>query len=81
MADWISVKDELPKPGIRVLVNIKNRSPDIAEYFSSGFKVKDEGADFPLGFYSAIYNCCCDKGWHYLRRFNVTHWMPLPEPN
>lgn len=62
--EWISVEEKLPEKGENVLVYA------IAKYIGDtkiGIDKLEEGERRPVWFYT--------HGW-----FEVTHWMPLPEP-
>lgn len=64
MSEWIGVKKQLPDKGKNVLVYAT------AKYIN-GEKISidrlEEGEKHPIWMYT--------HGW-----FEVTHWMPLPEP-
>ena len=64
MSEWISVKERLPGEGKDVLVYATSK-------FIGGSKITtdrlEEGEKHPIWIYT--------HGW-----FEVTHWMPLPEP-
>ena len=61
---WISVRDILPEKGVCVLVRAKTK-------FAAGESIcidrLENGEKRPVWFYT--------HGW-----YEVTHWMPLPEP-
>ena len=64
MAEWISVKDRLPKKDGRYIVHTEN---------ITGFKPLENNV-FIAEF---IFNDFVFKGWE---SNNVTHWQPIPKP-
>lgn len=61
---WISVKDRLPEKGVLVLVFAKAKYTAVEAICIDRL---EEGEKRPVWFYT--------HGW-----YEVTHWMPLPEP-
>ena len=76
MEEWIKIEDKLPELDISVLVfdewetNEGESRQDIRVAYLSEFTTRktNEGIKH-----------YCEWGTEY-RPFNVTHWMPLPEP-
>lgn len=71
-SDWIDVKDQLPGPGIRVLVTGRSKSP-------FGYFV---GVQIYFG--RCMFDHMGKRRWETADRpFHgedvVTHWMPLPD--
>ncbi len=64
MGDWISIKDRLPEPGVRILAR-----DAVAEFTGSCHFWTDENHT-EFFFDSGVT--------HTLNE--VTHWMPLPDP-
>lgn len=64
MAEWVSVKDRMPRYNQHVLTFSPNMAMPIivGEYY--GYWGEDDDEWY--------------EGWSYNRE--VTHWMPLPEP-
>lgn len=78
MAEWISVKDRLPKEGGKYLCYI----PDGKGYqeilgFAWNLEAVDE-FDFYHQNYAGFYGYDSEDG--YFEYSDVSHWMPLPEP-
>lgn len=91
MSDWISVKERMPKPGRKVLINQKTVSGEMIIIGSYQEKFKHEfcgdchGLDYdedndlyylPEGWYE--YSVNSSDYTYYLIDGEVTHWMPLP---
>jgi hypothetical protein len=70
MSKWISVKDRLPEPNVRVLV----RDPSIPEFPRNDSNVV-------IGHLRGTNSYFLSGTWFVPDGFGqVTHWMPLPEP-
>lgn len=65
MNEWISVKDELPKPESEVICTGTNGKIFICEYTSAGFGCSFLSTDWYHGKYG--------------QQPEITHWMPLPD--
>lgn len=70
---WISVKDRMPDEWDHIIVCNKNADID----------------DYKCGISEAVFapcgKGCCEakfeaKGLEHIDHYDVTHWMPLPEP-
>lgn len=68
MSQWISVKDELPREGERVLVWYDDR-PIRGRYAAPRVMVG-----------SYVVDQLRPEGWNGDHRPEITHWMPLPAP-
>jgi hypothetical protein len=74
--NWISVKERLPEYEVDVLLfdDWKSNDGKIYKDVRVGYLrevITRKGSD-------GIYNTCEWGGTEYA--FNITHWMPLPEP-
>jgi len=75
MNEWISVKDKLPEPKEYVLLWLP----------SVGTGCTAIGCrDTPIGTKNSDYYADSNTDWYArqyrYRDYEVTHWMPLPEP-
>lgn len=69
-SDWISVKDELPKIGERVL--ICTEFSDESQMVFLGFFDNGIEPDLPIGLWNIDDYGHCDTG--------ITHWQPIVLP-
>lgn len=80
MAEWISVKEKLPKHRKHVLCVIES----LCEYynFEEGSEYDSIGAIMCEGYYDRQRGKWfkCTEPDIYFSCKGVTHWMPLPEP-
>ena len=95
MMDWISVKDEIPQHGVKVLATYKNvhgRNRIIIGYHIERYTEESDGYDECHDEYhddtDNYYYC---EGWYeqqdnnsdfsamFVTEGDVTHWMPLPK--
>lgn len=74
---WISVKDRLPEAEQEVLV-ISRGWGDRLLYV--GQYKKMEAQTSPLTGITSKESDWLLWGWSYMKKPQVTHWMPLPEP-
>lgn len=75
MAEWISVEDKLPEIGLDVLVYCKAQDADFSDFIEVSVRNlykptpwSDEEPAWGIRFIP------------FGGAFEVTHWMPLPEP-
>ena len=78
MSEWISVEKRLPEYGLRILLfySMDYKFPDKTKTN----KLKNEiscGCLSSTNKYGHVWNIDIKKHCYI---FNVTHWMPLPEP-
>ena len=74
MSEWISVKKKPPKINTWVLVFAYTTDPDIdcdPQIFVAARGLRGGSEDF--------YDCAHGDGY-IAEEFEITHWMPLPEP-
>jgi hypothetical protein len=64
VSKWISVKDQMPEPNVRVLCTVRVGSMTPETHLIVGYQ---------RGSGSKPWSC--EGDWRV-----VTHWMPLPEP-
>ena len=69
---WISVKERLPELKTEVLINIRYGDIIQAYYHGKGWCISRDVRDNAKDCYANDPNLITD--------FDVTHWMPLPEP-
>lgn len=77
VSQWISVKDRLPEAEQEVLV-ISRGWGDRLLYV--GQYKKMEAQTSPLTGITSKESDWLLWGWSYMKKPQVTHWMPLPEP-
>lgn len=73
MSEWVSVKDDLPNPGEKVLVFATGKA--------NGFEGHTVLAITQMS--NVMFNFTCNPywidPWQYFRsNYEITHWMPLP---
>lgn len=75
MTEWISVNDRLPELGEDVLVYCKAKTPEFTDFIEVSVR----------NTYKLAPWCDEETAWGirfipFGGEFEVTHWMPLPEP-
>ena len=68
MSEWISVKDEMPKEGVKVLAYCAcslGKNPLLDDWFMKVDYISKYSKDWEIGAYYG---------------YEITHWLPLPEP-
>lgn len=78
MAEWISVKERLPKKNGQYLCYFdatRYAYVSVCSFAKNLYKVDkyDFAGEKRAGFYSY------DSEWGFNERLGVTHWMPLPD--
>jgi hypothetical protein len=91
---WIETKEQLPKPGMPVLVFVQNVYGDktrrLRAQYAAKFTLEQSSEDDTDPDYDEKTDqYYCKPGWYETNEFDevhwriegdVTHWMPLPDP-
>lgn len=80
MAEWISVKDRLPKDRQKVLVFQKAKPYNVTTIGTCWYSKRLVDVDdffFQRQLHDGFYDS--DSEYGYYEVGDVTHWMPLPE--
>jgi hypothetical protein len=92
MNKWISVKDRLPEPGVKVIAYFLNefgKHRRIMAMYAPPKTVEAETDDEWCDYDEKTDNYYIPCGWYEHNEFdethwgidnNITHWMPLPKP-
>ena len=77
-ANWISVRERLPKDNQRVLICYKHPCNKSVKMLNLAFFQEIGKYDFVDGKRNVF--CYDSDDWGHRPYKHVTHWMPLPEP-
>ena len=80
---WISVKDRLPECGVSVLIYAKSKKDGKKDGFYDDNVITITFLNDTM--YLGSQRIKVDGGWqqpfqYFLEDYEITHWMPLPEP-
>lgn len=76
--NWISVKDRMPEMNRDVIGFCASKEPELLDGVIEIVYLKDT-FNF-LGERKVTPYWCCDVREFFRTNYEVTHWMPLPEP-